>query len=93
MTADYQQDANVYLGGAYVIGQQLVSIVKNDLLVFGSAITAAICLLLLLFRRIRWVILPMLCCAVSVILTVGLFALLDLRAQSFHPTLSPCKLS
>ena len=81
MTAEYEQDANLYLGGAYVIGQQLVAIVKNDLLVFGSAIALAICIMLLvLFRRFRWVVLPVLCCAVSVILTLGLFALLDLRA-------------
>tara|TARA_R110002095_G_scaffold212376_1_gene201416 strand:- start:4182 stop:6533 length:2352 start_codon:yes stop_codon:yes gene_type:complete len=81
ITADYQQDANLFLGGSYVIGQQLVAIVKNDLRVFGSAISLAICvLLLLLFRRIRWVVLPVLCCAVSVILTIGLFSILDLRA-------------
>jgi len=81
MTAVFEQDANLYLGGAYVIGQQLVAIVKNDLLVFGSAIATAICIMLLvLFRRLRWVVLPVLCCAVSVILTIGLFALLDLRA-------------
>ena len=81
ITSAYQQDANLFLGGSYVIGQQLITIVKHDLLVFGSAISAAICLLLfILFRRIRWVILPVLCCAVSVVLTLGLFALLDLRA-------------
>lgn len=81
ITEDYQQDANLFLGGSYVIGQQLVAIVKNDLQVFGSAISLAICvLLLLLFRRIRWVVLPVLCCAVSVILTIGLFSILDLRA-------------
>lgn len=81
ITENYRQDANLFLGGSYVINQQLVTIVKNDLMVFGSVISVAICLLLLLlFRRIRWVVLPVLCCAVSVILTIGLFAILDLRA-------------
>ena len=81
MTEDYQSHANLYLGGAYVIGQQLVAIVENDLMVFGAAIAVAICvILLILFLRIRWVILPVLCCAISVILTLGLFAALDLRA-------------
>lgn len=81
ITEGYQTQANLYLGGAYVIGQQLVAIVKNDLMIFGLAIAFAICFILfILFRRIRWVVLPVLCCTISVILTLGLFAALDLRA-------------
>ncbi|MGY0636452.1 MAG: efflux RND transporter permease subunit [Paraglaciecola chathamensis] len=77
----YKDDSDLYLGGAYVLGQQMIDIIQSDLTIFGSAIGLAICVILfLLFRKIRWVILPLLCCGLSVILTVGLFGLLDLRA-------------
>ncbi|WP_339767900.1 efflux RND transporter permease subunit [uncultured Paraglaciecola sp.] len=77
----FKDDADLYLGGAYVLGQQMIDIIQSDLLVFGSAIGLAICLILfVLFRKIRWVVLPLLCCGLSVLLTVGLFGLLDFRA-------------
>ena len=76
----YQVDANIYLGGAHVLGFQLIDIIQNDLVLFGSAIGLAICLLLyVIFRQIRWVFIPIICCAVSVVWTIGLFGLLDLR--------------
>lgn len=76
----YEQDANLYLGGAYVLGQQMIDIIQSDLLIFGSAIGLAICVLLfMLFQKIRWVILPLLCCALSVLITIGIFGLLDMR--------------
>ncbi|WP_339901409.1 efflux RND transporter permease subunit [Paraglaciecola polaris] len=77
----FKDDADLYLGGAYVLGQQMIDIIQSDLVIFGSAIGLAICLILFIFfRKIRWVILPLLCCGLSVILTVGLFGLLDFRA-------------
>ncbi|MDO6694170.1 MMPL family transporter [Aliiglaciecola sp. 3_MG-2023] len=80
MTHDYQQDANFYLGGAYVLGQQMIDIIQRDLLLFGSAIGIAIVVMLfVLFRRIRWVVLPVISCGLSVLMTVGIFGLLDLR--------------
>jgi uncharacterized protein len=73
--------AKTYMGGAYVVGQHLVTIIKNDLSKFGVAIALIIALLLLLlYRRLRWVVFPLLACAVSVWLTLGLFAALNLRA-------------
>jgi len=78
--APYEDNANLYLGGAYVLGQQMIDIIKSDLVIFGSAIGLAICLLLfVLFRKIRWVVLPLLCCALSVLITIGIFGLLDMR--------------
>lgn len=77
----FKDDADLFLGGAYVLGQQMIDIIQSDLLLFGSAIGLAICLILfVLFRKIRWVVLPLLCCGLSVLLTVGLFGVLDFRA-------------
>ncbi|MBI2386140.1 MAG: MMPL family transporter [Elusimicrobia bacterium] len=79
--ADYEDDADIYLGGIHVLAQQLIRIITNDLLVFGAAIGAMICLVLfLLFRRLRWVVIPAVCCVCSVLSTVGLFGLLGLKA-------------
>ncbi|WP_040522057.1 MMPL family transporter [Aliiglaciecola lipolytica] len=80
ITDKYQQEANFYLGGAFVLGQQMIDIIKRDLMLFGSAIGGAIVVMLfVLFRRMRWVVLPVVSCGLSVLLTVGIFGLLDLR--------------
>lgn len=75
-----KSNANVYLGGSYVLGHQLINIIRADLKVFGSAIGLAICVMLfILFRSWRWVFIPIACCATSVIMTMGLFGIFDLR--------------
>jgi hypothetical protein len=72
--------ADTFVGGAYVVGQHLVSMIKSDLTTFGLAIGLIIALLLLtIYRCWRWVFFPLLSCAVSVLLTCGLFGLLDIR--------------
>lgn len=80
MLKSYESDANLYLGGAHVLGYQLIQIIKNDLIVFGSIIAAVICaVLFFLFRKPRWVLIPVVCCSCSVLLTIGLFGLLGLK--------------
>ena len=76
-----QHNAETFTGGAYVVGQHLIDIIKSDLSLFGAAIAIIIALLLLLlYRSVRWVVLPLLACAISVWLTIGIFAALDIRA-------------
>jgi uncharacterized protein len=76
----FEARANLYMGGVHVLGFQLIRIIKNDLVVFGSAIALMICfILLLLFRRLRWVLVPALCCACSLLCTTGLFAWLGFK--------------
>ncbi|MBZ9612558.1 efflux RND transporter permease subunit [Rheinheimera maricola] len=76
-----QPRADTFSGGGYVVAQHLVNIISSDLTLFGSAIAIIIALLLLLlYRSLRWVLFPLLSCTVSVWLTLGLFALLDIRA-------------
>lgn len=81
ITQQVSKRANTYLGGSYVVGQHLVDIIQSDLQTFGLAILAVIAVLLLvLYRTLRWVIFPLVACAISVLLTIGLFGALDLRA-------------
>ncbi|MBU1086552.1 MAG: MMPL family transporter [Candidatus Omnitrophica bacterium] len=81
MLSDYSEQAEVYLGGVHVLGFQLINIIRNDLVFFGGIISVIICLLLwVLFRSLRWVIIPVLCCACSLLCTIGLFGLLGFKA-------------
>lgn len=80
MLEDYEDEADIYLGGVHVLGYQLIQIIRNDLVVFGTAIALLICVILLLvFGRLRWVVIPMICCACSVLSTMGIFAMLGLK--------------
>ncbi len=69
-----------FLGGANLLADQLISIIRSDLILFGSVISIIVCaILFFLFRKLRWVILPMACCAISVIFTLGLLGMLGLK--------------
>ncbi|MEX0738253.1 MAG: efflux RND transporter permease subunit [Pseudohongiella sp.] len=81
LAAEYANEANIRLGGVHVIAYQLIEIISNDLLIFGAAIAVMICLVLLvLFRSVRWILIPIVCCICSVLPTIGLFALLGMKA-------------
>lgn len=76
----YRANADIFLGGGYVLAKHLVDIIRNDLVVFGSAISLLICVLLfVMFRDIRWVLIPILCCFCSVLITMGLFGFLGFK--------------
>ncbi len=75
-----KERADTYMGGSYVVGQHLIDIIKSDLISFGIAIAGVIALLLLvLYRSIKWVLFPLFACAVSVLVTMGIFGMLDMR--------------
>ena len=79
ITQEYQS-VDTYLGGSYVVGYHLVNIIQSDLTVFGIAITIAIgALLFMFYRNFTWIVFPLLMCAISAVLTIGLFGFLDLR--------------
>lgn len=81
LAAGHADEANIRLGGVHVIAYQLIEIISNDLVIFGAAIAVMICLvLLILFRSLRWILIPVVCCVCSVLPTIGLFALLGMKA-------------
>lgn len=76
----YQGDADLYMGGEHDLVDQLIRIIRNDLIVFGGAIAVVISLVLfLLFRRMRWVVISVICCGCSTLATVGLFGMLGYK--------------
>lgn len=77
----YETNASIHLGGVHVLAYQLIQIISSDLVTFGAAMAIGICLMLsVLFRALRWVFIPLLCCLCSVLATMGLFALLGIKA-------------
>ncbi len=75
---EYKDNAEIRMGGVPMIADDLVTFVQNDLRTFGLAILVFIVLTLgYLFRKVRYISLPLLSCAVTTIGIVGLLGLLD----------------
>jgi predicted RND superfamily exporter protein len=68
----YRQDGTLFLGGVSMIADDMISFIKSDLRVFGIAVFLLLVLTIaVIFRRVYWVILPMVTCLVSVAWIVG----------------------
>lgn len=73
----HRGDERLFLGGISMIANDMVSFVKNDLAIYGSSVLLLLGFCLwLFFRQIRFVVLPVIVCFLSVILASGLFGLL-----------------
>lgn len=76
----YASEGDFYLGGNNLLAYQLIEIIRNDLLVFGIAIIVIIAMVLFfLYRKWYWVVLPLVVCGVSVVMTLGLLGTLGLK--------------
>ncbi|MBT6315517.1 MAG: MMPL family transporter [Gammaproteobacteria bacterium] len=77
---NYRGEAQIYLGGAPMIADDLVTFVRGDLSSFSFGVLAFIILALgLIFRKLRWVALPLACCAIAGVTMVGILGLMDWR--------------
>jgi predicted RND superfamily exporter protein len=73
---NYRQDAKLFLGGVSMIADDMISFIKNDLKIFGIGVFFFLIVTLsIIFRKLRWVMLPMLCCGFSAISMIGLLGL------------------
>ena len=73
----YGQNAKIHLGGIPMIADDMMSYIKSDIVVFGIGVFIFIVLTLwFIFRNLKWVIMPLLGCATSVIIMVGLLGLI-----------------
>ena len=72
----YDQFGALHLGGVTMISDDMVTFIKNDLLVFGIGVFVFLVVMLsIIFRKPRWVILPLLSCAFAGALMIGLLGL------------------
>ena len=68
IVSKYQDNATFFLGGVQMISNDIIGFVKNDLIIYGSILILLLILVLgIVFRKPRWVVLPILICALSVI--------------------------
>ena len=69
----YGENAKINLGGIPMIADDMMSFIKNDIVVFGIGVFIFIILTLwFIFRNIKWVIIPLLGCTTSVVVMIGL---------------------
>jgi uncharacterized protein len=74
----YRNDAELFLGGVSMIADDLISFIKNDLKVFGFGVLFFLIITLgIIFKKKRWIFLPIICCVFSVITMMGLLGLFD----------------
>ncbi|RDX36447.1 RND family transporter [Kangiella sp. HD9-110m-PIT-SAG07] len=77
---DYRDVATMHLGGISMITNDMLSFIQHDITVFGIGILLFIMLaLFVFFGKVRWVILPLFSCVVTVIMLAGLLSFLDWR--------------
>ncbi|SDT94445.1 efflux RND transporter permease subunit [Desulfobacula phenolica] len=72
----YQSAGKLFLGGVDMIADDLLTFIRNDLKIFGTGVFLLLVLTLaLIFRQIRWIILPLTCCAGAVISMMGILGM------------------
>ena len=73
----YGENSKIHLGGIPMIADDMMSFIKSDILVFGVGVFIFIVLTLwFIFRNFKWVIMPLLGCATSVVIMIGLLGLI-----------------
>lgn len=78
---DKQRDkAKMFLGGVPMIVSDMMTFIKQDLIVFGLGVLSFLILALsFFFRKIHWVLLPLFGCFITTSAMVGLLGFLDWR--------------
>ena len=73
----YRQHGVLYLGGVPMITDDMVTFVRNDLIVFGAGVLAFLILILtIIFREFRWIALPLLSCFYAGLIMIGVLGLI-----------------
>lgn len=76
----YRGRAQIFLGGPSMITADMVDFIRSDLEVFGAGITLFIVLTLaVIFRQLRWVMLPLATCTFAIVMMLGWLSWIDWR--------------
>lgn len=76
----YHSEGTLFLGGVMMIADDMISFVKSDIATYGIAILVIMILVLwVIFRQVRFVVLPIIVAFVAVIITTGINALVGLE--------------
>ena len=72
----YEPNGKIFLGGVNMIASDVIGFVKNDLVIYGfSLVLIFIFILWSIFRKIRWVVIPLFICFISIVSTGGILGL------------------
>ena len=73
----YSKIGKIHLGGIPMIADDMISFIKNDIIVFGVGVLLfIIATLWFVFRKLIWIIIPISSCFFSVLIMTGLLGLL-----------------
>lgn len=76
----YRGQATMYLGGVPMIVHDMISYVRNDILIFGIGVFIFLVLTMsIIFRKLRWIIIPMICCFAAALTMMGALGIMDWR--------------
>ena len=74
----YNNVGNIFLGGIPMIADDMMTFIKNDIIVFGiGVIIFIVTTLWLVFKKIIWIVVPISSCFFSVVIMTGLLGLLN----------------
>ena len=72
----HRESARIFLGGVAMIATDMIDFIDSDLRTFGISVFVFLILMLtVIFRRLRWILLPLAGCAAAVVLMMGTLAL------------------
>ena len=75
--SEYRGDARLHLGGVPMVADDMISFVKSDLITFGMGVFVfLIVVLTVIFRQMRWVVLPLLSCFYAGMTMIGILGLI-----------------
>jgi len=70
---NYRDEAELFLGGVSMIADDMITYIENDLYLFGSGVLFFLIITLgIIFKRLRWILLPLVFCGVSVLCMMGI---------------------
>ncbi|MCK4690742.1 MAG: MMPL family transporter, partial [Desulfuromonadales bacterium] len=73
---NHRTNSELFLGGLPMIVADMIDFIRHDLAAFGLGVLVFLVgMLALIFRKLRWVILPMFCCFSSVFFMFGFLGL------------------
>jgi predicted RND superfamily exporter protein len=76
----HRDHAEMFLGGVPMITSDMIGFIEHDLETFGLGVLAFLILILsLFFKKFRWVLLPMGCCIITVLVMAGFLGFMDWR--------------
>ena len=74
---NYNEIGKIHLGGIPMIADDMMSFIKNDIVVFGTGVFLFIVATLwFVFRKLLWIIVPLSSCFFAVVIMTGLLGLL-----------------